>query len=93
MHVLCVAINAYIKIVTVFHFHFALKNPRKLWHTDAFGRFSPILISAILAPADKCPQEKKSVRKRLIVMFPRHDKKSEPVQTMGLGTERGTDRH
>lgn len=47
---------------------------------------------AILSYADKRPQEKESVRKCLIVMFPQHDKKSEPIWMLGLGAEQSANR-
>lgn len=49
-------------------------------------------MSAILAYADKCPQEKESARNCLIVMFPQHDKKSEPIWMLGLGAEQSANR-
>lgn len=44
-------------------------------------------MSATLASAGKHPQEKESVRKRLIVMFPQCDKKSELIRMLGLSVE------
>lgn len=78
MHLLCAHSNTYIKIVTIFHFR-QKKIPRKLWHAVYFGRYSPILMFALLESADKYPQEKQSVSKHLIVMLSQCDKKSECV--------------
>lgn len=57
MHLLCVHINAYIKIATICPFR-QKKFPRKVWHAVYFGRYSLILVFALLASADKYPQEK-----------------------------------